>query len=155
MSYSAGQKISTLTLDTIGSVAFQFLGAAQTTTSIAMTATSADLTGTSLTFTTQYANTRMLIVGIFDVNFTNNVDIGVGGSYLVGSAMVDGVDLKTSGEAHFTGIRATVAQTWNTTLTSAGSHTVKLRGFYFGPGPTGQIQTISVSTRWSGIVFGP
>jgi len=120
-----------------------------------MTSSYQDLTGTSVTFTTQYANTKMLIIGIFDCAFTNGVDIGVTGAYLVGAAVVDGVNLHASGEAHYNGQRATVSQTWNVTLPLAGSHTVKLQATYFGPGPSGAIQTVGASTRWSGIVFGP
>lgn len=154
MSFSAGQKVSTATLDTIASVAFQSIGAASTSTNT-MGASFADLTGTSLTFTTQYANTKVNILSTFDVQYSNNVDIGVGGPVFVGTVNVDGVDLFASGEAHFLGVRATAFQTWPVTLSAAGSHTIKLRGRYNGGTPTGTIQTLSTHTRWTAIVFGP
>lgn len=155
MSFSAGQKVSTQTLDTIGSVAVQFIGAIQSSSSINLTASLADLTGTSLTFTTQYANTKISIWAVYDATFTNNVDIGVGGAVLIGTATVDGVSLQPNGEAHYNGVRATVYQQWTTTLTSPGNHTVKLQGKYLGSAPTGNIQTLGPHTRWSALVFGP
>lgn len=142
-------------LDTVGSTAFQSVGAAQTTSSINMGAAFADLTGTSLTFTTQYANTKINIWASFDVTFTNNIDVGAGGTVFVGAAMVDGVSLASSGEAHFNGVRTTAFQQWATTLAAAGSHTIKLQGRYNGTAPTGNIQALSVHTRWTGLVFGP
>lgn len=155
MSYSAGSKVTTATLDTIGSTAFQSVGAAQTTASINMAASYADLTGTSLTFSTQYANTKINVWASFDVTFTNNVDIGAGGTVFVGTISVDGVNLASSGEAHFNGVRTTAFQQWPVTLASAGNHTIKLQGRYNGTAPTGSIQTLSVHTRWSALVFGP
>jgi hypothetical protein len=155
VSYAAGQKVSTATLDTVGSTAFQFIGAAQTTSSINLTGTLADLTGTSLTFSTQYANTKVGIWAVFDATFTNNIDIGVGGAVLIGTCTVDGVSFQPNGEAHYNGVRATVAQQWTATLAAAGNHTIKLQGKYLGSAPTGNIQTLMVHTRWSGLVFGP
>lgn len=142
-------------MDTIGSVAFQFIGAIQTSSSINMTGTLADLTGTSLTFTTQYANTKASIWAVYDAAYTNNIDIGVGGPVLIGTATVDGVSLQSNGEAHFLGVRATVYQQWTTTLASPGNHTIKLQGKYLGSAPTGNIQTLGPHTRWSALVFGP
>jgi len=155
VSFSAGQKVSTATLDTLGSVVFQSVGAAQTTSSLNMTAAYADLTGTSLTFTTQYANTKINVWASFDVVYTNNIDIGVGGPLFLGTLVVDGVNLTSSGEAHFNGVRATVFQQWPVTLTAAGNHTLKLQGKYVGSAPTGNIQALGTHTRWSGLVFGP
>lgn len=132
----------------------QFINASQTSFPQNMTSSPVDLTGTSVTFTTTYPNTKVWITAFFDVAFTNGVDIGVTGANFIGVALVDGVSLGSTAEAHFNGQKATVGQQWSTTLAAAGSHTIKLRGSYFGPGPSGNIQT-GQSTRWTGIVFGP
>lgn len=141
-------------MDTLGSTGLQFISASQTTSSINLTGSFADLTGTSLTFTTQYANTKVGIWASFDATFTNNIDIGVGGAVLIGIVLVDGVQ-PTTAEAHFNGVRATVFQEWTTTLAAPGNHTIKLQGKYLGSAPTGNIQTLSTHTRWAGLVFGP
>jgi hypothetical protein len=155
MSFTAGQKLAASDLDQIGSTVFQFIGAKQSTASITMGTSFTDLTGTSVTFTTQYANTKVAIWGVFDVKYSNNVDIGVGGALFVGAAFVDGVSLATSGEAHFNGVECTVAQQWSTTLPLAGSHTIKLGAVRTGVGPTGTISTQATSTCWNALVFGP
>jgi len=154
MSFTAGQKLAASDLDQIGSTAFQFIGAATTGTNT-LTASFADCTGSSLTFTTQYANTKIYIAATFDFQFDNNIDIGAGGTVAIGAAALDGTNLSASGEAHFNGVRVTAFQQWNQTLTSAGSHTIKLQARYNGTAPTGTIKTLSGHTRWSAIVFGP
>lgn len=151
------QAANRLTADLLAALtnnSLQFLGASQTSFPQNMTVTPTDLTGTSVTFTTQYPNTKVLITAFFDVGFTNGVDIGVGGANFIGVALVDGTSLGSTAEAHFNGQKSTIGQQWSPTLAAAGSHTIKLRGSYFGPGPTGNIQT-GQSTRWTGIVFGP
>jgi hypothetical protein len=154
MTFHAGQKFAASEADQIGSTSFQFIGASQTSFPQNMTVTPTDLTGTSLTFTTQYSNTKVLVTAFFDISFTNNVDVGVTGANFIGVALVDGVSLGGTAEAHFNGVRGTIGQQWSPILPLAGSHTIKLRGSYFGPGPTGNIQT-GQSTRWTAIVFGP
>lgn len=144
MTFTAGQKLSTADLDTIGSVSIQFIGAAATTHQ-AMTTTAADITGTSLTFTTQYANTKIAIWAVYDVDQTGTT------STFVGTCLVDGV--AQSGEAHNQTVRCTCSQMWITTLAAAGSHTVKLQGKYAGG--TDTVSTNSVHTKWHSEVFGP
>ncbi len=138
----AGNRLTADLLAALTNNSLQFLGASQTSFPQNMTTTPTDLTGTSVTFTTQYPNTKVLITAFFDVGFT------------IGVALVDGTSLGTTAEAHFNGQKSTIGQQWSPTLAAAGSHTIKLRGSYFGPGPTGNIQT-GQSTRWTGIVFGP
>lgn len=150
----AGNRATADLLAALVNNTLQYVNASQTSFPQNMTSTPTDLTGTSVTFTTTYPNTKVWITAFFDVAFTNGVDIGVTGANFIGVALVDGVSLGSTAEAHFNGQKATVGQQWSTTLASAGSHTIKLRGSYFGPGPSGNIQT-GQSTRWTGIVFGP
>jgi len=143
MTFTAGQKISTADLDTIGSVSFQFIGAIGTTHQ-AVGAT-ADITGTSLTFTTQYANTKVGIWAVYDVDST-----GVTSTF-VGTCLVDGV--VQAGEAHSTTLRVTCPSMWIATLTAAGSHTIKLQSAKSGG--TDTMNTNQVHTKWHALVFGP
>lgn len=89
------------------------------------TTTEADLTGATVTFTTTHANAVCQVIGIFDMQV-----ITAGSGVGLGMLTVDGTD--QSGQAIFamttSGTRATLAQTWQPTLASAGSHTLKLRG---------------------------
>lgn len=129
----------------------QKIGAQQSTSSINLTATPADLTGASATFSVVYACT-MIVVASFDIHFTNGVDIGVSGAVGVGTLVVDGVT--QSGQVEFNGQNASNAQVWQVPL-SAGSHTVKLQGARLGPGPTGNIQTLATHTRFDAWVPSP
>lgn len=147
---AAGQKITAAMLGQLGNNTTQKAGAAQTTSTINAGSSAADLTGTSLTFSVAYACT-IEINAVFDVNFTNNVDIGSGGPTFIGTCVVDGST--QSGEAHYNGSRATIDQEWIVSLT-AGSHTIKLQGARTGS-PTGSIQTIATHTKWSAWVPSP
>lgn len=144
MTFTAGQKISTADLDTIGSVSFQFIGAAANTHQ-AVTAGAADIAGTSLTFTTQYANTRVAIWAVYDPDSTGVTSV------FVGTCLVDGAT--QSGEAHSSTLRVTCAMMWIATLAAAGSHTIKLQSAKSGG--TDTINTNQVHTKWHALVFGP
>lgn len=152
MTFTAGQKLAAQDLDQLVSSTTQIIGAAQTTSLQSMTLSAADLTGTSLTFTTLYANTKVTIWGCFDVSYTSLSDTAIGTKLFVGTCLVDGVTL--SGEAHFNGTRATVFQEWITTLVAAGSHTIKLQGLVTAS-LTGACQTNSIHTKWHALVLGP
>lgn len=149
MTFSAGQKLATSDLDTIGSTTLQFIGSAATTLQ-AMTGSFVDIAGTSLTFSTQYANTKVAIWAVFDVDNNGNTTPSAWSTFL-GVALVDGVT--QSGEAHASGLRMTCAQMWITTLAAAGSHTIKLQGK--SSGGTSGCNTNSVHTKWHALVFGP
>lgn len=149
MTFTAGQKLSTADLDTIGSTTLQFIGSAANSLQ-AMTGSLADIAGTSLTITTQYANTRVAIWAVYDVDNNANTTIA-NWSVFVGTALVDGV--AQSGEAHGTGPRGTFSQMWITTLTAAGTHTIKLQGKSSG-GSSG-CNTNPTHTKWHSLVFGP
>lgn len=144
MTFNAGQKQAAQDLDQLVSSTTQLLGAAQTTATISMGASAADLTGTSLTFNTVYANTKIGIWAVYDAAVVTGTPL------FIGTCLVDGV--LQAGEAHFGGVnamRGTCAGMWLTTLTSPGSHTIKLQGSGSGT------QTFSIHTKWHALVLGP
>lgn len=147
----AGAKLAAQDMDQVVSADTQLIGAAQTTTTINMTTTAQDLTGTSLTFTTSYANTLIGVWAVFDVNMSTT-DATTNAIVFIGTCLVDGV--VQSGEAHAGANRVTCAQYWIATLTSAGSHTIKLQGKVNSLG-AGSTQTNNVHTKWTGFVLGP
>jgi hypothetical protein len=153
MTFTAGQKISTATLDTIGSTALQMLGATQTAVTQTYgpgTAAAADISGATLTFSTQYANTKVAIWAVFDVGSNSTVTTAWG--IFVGTCLVDGVAPDGS-ESHATGVRGTVMQMWIATLGAAGNHTIKLQGAHSGG--TDTATTYQTHTKWHALVFGP
>jgi hypothetical protein len=82
-----------------------------------------DVNGATLTITTPVANTVVTVTSYWDIATTGGTDTFIGTLY------VDGI-LHGNGEAHLEGAgseRETVAQGWEVTLGSAGSHTLKLR----------------------------
>lgn len=144
MTFTAGQKLAAQDLDQLVSNTTQLLGAAQLTSSLAMGASASDLTGASATFNTLYANTKVGIWAVYDVQITTGAPI------FIGTCLVDGVTV--SGEAHLggvNGLRGTCAGMWLVTLTASGSHTVKIQGS--GSGTT----TFATHTKWHAIVEGP
>jgi hypothetical protein len=147
MTFTAGQKLAASDLDQILTTSSQLIGGAQTTGSITLTTSTVDLTGSSVTFTTTYANTKFALWAVFDVQAGSS-----GGSVtFIGTAVVDGTTL-SGGEAHLSagsGTRVTLPQMWIGTLAAAGSHTIKLQG-------TGNTyQTLGTHTKWHCLVFGP
>lgn len=147
MAFTAGQKLAASDLDQILTTSSQFIGGAQTTSDITHSGSTVDLTGSSVTFTTQYANTKYAAWGVFDVIAGSS---GIGATF-IGTAVLDGSTI-AAGESHFSAAvssRATVAQMWIGTLPLAGSHTIKLQG-------TGNTyHTEGTHTKWHVLVFGP
>lgn len=110
-----------------------------------LTTTETDLLGCSVTFTTATAAARVVVIA--------------GGHFLIqtGSAsnlatVLLNVDGATTTNpfmrcyASVSGVELTLAQFWNLTLASAGSHTLKLRGIKSGAG--GTIQTADLDTHF-------
>lgn len=147
MTFTAGQKLAASDLDQILTTSSQFIGGAQTTATITFTGATVDLTGSSVTFTTTYANTKYALWAVFDAQ----AGASGGAATFVGTAVLDGSTI-AAGEGHLTaanGTRATVAQMWIGTLPLAGSHTIKLQG-------TGNSYlTNGTHTKWHCLVFGP
>lgn len=87
-------------------------------------ATPADIAGATVTFTTAQANASVMVIGVFDMTTSSTGGNGVGTCVLDGSTQ--------SGQAVHglvtTSDRDTVSQVWNVTLSSAGTHTIKLQG---------------------------
>jgi hypothetical protein len=122
MTFTAGQKLAASDLDQILTTVSQFIGGAQTTPTITHSGSTVDLTGTSVTFTTQYANTKYGLWGVFDVQGGAS---GTGVTF-VGTAVLDGVTI-SAGQGLFSaavGTRATIA--------TNGIHT-KWHVLVFGP----------------------
>lgn len=148
MTFTAGQKLAAQDLDQLVSGTTQIIGAAANSHQ-ACTGAGVDIAGTSLSFTTLYANTKITIWATFDVDSNSTVPANWG--TFVGTCLVDGV--LQSGEAHFSGVRATVFQEWITTLVAAGSHTIKLQESKSGG--TDTISTNATHTKWHALVLGP
>ena len=143
---AAGNRITADLLAALANNSLQFIGAAQTTSTINMTGTAQDLTGTSLTFTTTYPSTKVTIWACFDIDCVSQATTNI----FVGTCLVDGTG--QAGEAHQTVVRSTCFQEWITTLASSGSHTIKLQGKQTNG--TNQ-QTNATHTKWHALVFGP
>lgn len=144
---AAGNRITADLLAALTNNSLQFIGATQTTSTITQTTTAADLTGTSLTFTTTYPNTKITIWACFDVTVT------AGASTFLGTCLVDGAGQTQEGHAGgVTSMRVTVFQEWIATLAGTGSHTVKLQGATTSGTGT---QTNASHTKWHALVFGP
>lgn len=144
MTFNAGQKVAASDLDQLASNDLQLIGAAANSHQ-ASTGTSTDIAGTSLTFTTTYANTKVGIWAVYDVDST-----GVTSTF-IGTCVVDGVT--QSGEAHSQTLRVTCPSMWITTLTAAGTHTIKLQ--QKSSGGSDVQNTNAVHTKWHALVFGP
>jgi hypothetical protein len=146
---AAGSLLSASVAGQLGTNALQMVGSAANSLQV-MTGTSVDIAGTSLAITTTYANTKVAIWGVFDVDNNANGTIA-NWSVFIGTCQVDGVTV--SGEAHATGPRVTCSQMWIVTLAAAGSHTIKLQGKSSG-GSSG-CNTNATHTKWHALVFGP
>jgi hypothetical protein len=86
--------------------------------------TAADLVGATVTFTTAQANATAMVIGVFDVTTSSTGGNGVG-TCVVDSSTQSGQAIHALATSND---RDTVSQTWNITLSSAGSHTIKLQG---------------------------
>lgn len=144
MTFNAGQKVAASDLDQLASNDLQLIGSAGNSHQ-ATTASSVDIAGTSLTFTTTYANTKAGIWGIYDVDSTGVTSV------FIGTCVVDGVTV--SGEAHSQTLRVTCSGMWIVTLAAAGSHTIKLQ--QKSSGGTDVQSTNAIHTKWHALVFGP
>lgn len=94
-------------------------------------ATPGNIPGCSITITTVNANAVVMVTGIFDITTTTS-----GTSTTVGTLVVDAAT--QSGEATWQLVtntaRGSVAQVWNVSLATAGSHTFTLQGATTGGG---------------------
>jgi hypothetical protein len=101
------------------------------------TATYADITGASITLTTQADNAIYMAEAVFDCNVTGTSTT----SLMVGRLLVNGVaDSGISVYAMDTLDRSTIAMRWRGTLAATGSHTLKLQGANSGAAGTGVFQ---------------
>ncbi len=119
MAFASGQRVTAAQLNNITWKTLEARSTGNETVDVVL----ADVNGATLTITTPVANTVVTVWGYFDVGTTGGTDT------FIGSLNVDGSGV-TTGEAHLEGAgseRATVAQSWEVTLASVGSHTLKLR----------------------------
>jgi hypothetical protein len=84
----------------------------------------ADIAGCSRTFSTVNANVQCLIAGVFDFSFTAT------GNIAQGFCNIDGVSQAAVAESN--ALRACSTQFWVVTLSTPGSHTIKLRAAITG-----------------------
>jgi hypothetical protein len=115
--YTSGQKLSATDMN---NNLTKYLFARGTTASATVTTSVADLDGCTLTFTNPEAGQQVIVIGSFDVQSTGTTDIF--------SGILDSDGSDATAQAIFNGTgRATVVQTWRTTLSTAASHTLKLQ----------------------------
>lgn len=109
-------------------------------------ATPADVVGASVTITTAQTNTSVTVIGVFDMTTTSTGGNGIGTCVVDGSTQ--------SGEAiHALATlndRDTVMQVWSVTLSTAGSHTIKLQG---SATSTGTVTISSTHTTITATVY--
>lgn len=101
------------------------VSAAASANLVATTATVTDITGASVTFNTVQSAAVVVVWGVFDISVTTGA-----ASLGQGFCTVDGTQQTALAIQQLvtTGLRQTVAQVWNVTLSGSGSHTIKLRG---------------------------
>lgn len=88
----------------------------------AVTTSTVDLAGATLSVTTPQTNTDVLITAIFDVESNGDADI------FVGTANISAGIGSPAGEAHWVGLgRGTIIQQWLVTLVTAQAYTIKLQ----------------------------
>lgn len=129
MPFAAGEIVTAARLNRLQPVTAEAIATADVT----LTGTEADVTGASITFTTQTNNAVYVAIGTFDFHTT------VGSAALLGQGRlnVDGVTDGEEGHADASTVnRTTIAQVWRGTLPAAGSHTIKLRALKNGGGGT-------------------
>lgn len=122
MAYAAGDRQTASRTNNLQSRVFYAIGSG----TILASQTDADVTDATVTFTTLTDNATYYAFGVWDFNATG----GVPGASSTGRLVIDGAT--QSPLATFRGDaandRGTCPQNYSGTLTSAGSHTLKLQG---------------------------
>ncbi len=122
MTFLAGERITAARINRLQPKTYV---AACSSALTATTSTYADITGASITLTTETDNATYTAHAVFDMNV-----LATSGTILmVGRMQVDSVtDSGIAVYAMDALTRATVAMSWRGTIASAGSHTFKLQG---------------------------
>lgn len=97
------------------------IDAVQTTATIGMTTSFADLTGASVSVTTLGTNSVAKITATLDADANGTTDIGVGVCDVGGSLLPGEIHWGPAG-------RGSYGRTWKTVLATAATYTIKLRG---------------------------
>lgn len=145
MAFSAGQTLTAAQLNRVQPTTY--IGVASVDLTLSTTET--DVTGATVTFSTQAANAVFVVTGSFDFY----ASIVSGTTTMQGRCAVDGSS--QTGEADATlmtsGSRVPGAKTWRGTLAASGSHTIKLRGLK--DVAAGTYQILSTHTRILVVVY--
>lgn len=121
----AGQIIDAATLNHLKPATYDAVASANLVGIVVDT----DITGATVTFTTETDNAVYVAEGFFDMDWTAGAAVGL---VIIGKLAVDGAI--QSEEAHAeqaagaNGDRMSTAMGWRGTLATAGSHTIKLVG---------------------------
>ncbi len=83
-----------------------------------------DIPGASVTISTVFPNTALVVMGVVDWSASASTDVQVG------NLVVDGV--AQTGQLLSTALRGTSGQTWRVVLAAAGVHTLKLQASKVG-----------------------
>lgn len=135
MSFSAGNKLTAAQLNSLVPVLYEGVCNVATT----VTTTLADVTGATVTFSTNHDNAIALVTWTAD----HNITVAGAGVVAIAQMNYDGTDVNTRqalmsmDDVH----RLTISQTDTITLATAGSHTIKMRCQKTGAGGTDQLQT--------------
>jgi Na+/proline symporter len=140
MSIAAGQKIKASHIPAI-----TMYNLTQSPATGDLTTTFTDIGGLTQTFTTNYADAKVLLVASLD--FFVSVASGSVGALIGAQVVVDGV--AQAGQADLDNnqiIRGTTGVTWTGTLAATGSHTIKMQARNTNAGGTAEVQTQSKMT---------
>lgn len=122
MSFAPGQFITAQRLNRLQPKLYR----AVCSSALSGTATNADITGTDISFSTETDGATMRATWSVDARNLG----GGGGTQIAVSAYLD-TSISSDVFALFQGSaaseRSTIAQTWDTTITTAGAHGIKLR----------------------------
>lgn len=119
--FSAGETLTAAKLNLLDTRIYR----AEASAVLGLTTTVTDVTGASVVVSALAANAKYVCTAVFDCQ-----SIGTTATTALGILDIDGVDQSEQAifnQVSANGLRSTIVQTWEGTL-SAGSHTFKLQG---------------------------
>lgn len=120
MAFLSGERITAARLNRLKPTIYTATG----DTNLNLTTTPADISGASVTFTTETAGATYNVIAEFSYDIAS-----ANTAYTLGVCQLDGVDL--SGQSRWSGEVGTdygmSSQQWSGSVGSVGSHTIKLR----------------------------
>jgi hypothetical protein len=122
---SSGQVVTAEDLNRLKPTTYRAVASANLVGIVADT----DITGATITLTTETDNAVFVCTGVFDMDWQGAAAVA---NVIVGKLFVDGVQETAQALAEqaagANGDRISTSQTWRGTLATAGSHTLKLVG---------------------------